>query len=335
MDVRDTLGRPLRDLRVSVTDRCNLRCTYCMPKEVFGGDFPFLPRHDLLTFEQITRLVRIITSLGATKVRLTGGEPLLRRDLPDLVAMLRPVQGIRDLTLTTNGLRLAEHAAALKRAGLDRVTVSLDTLDSALFRRMSDTDADVQQVLDGIVEADRCGLCPVKINAVVQAGVNDRTIVAMAEHFRGTGCVLRFIEYMDVGTSNQWTMDDVISAERILAMIDARFPLEPLDANYDGEVARRWRYRDGAGEIGIIASVTQPFCGGCTRLRLSPEGKLYTCLFASQGADIKAALDAGADDATLEEAVASAWRGRSDRYSEQRLPAAPLRPRIEMSYIGG
>ncbi len=335
MDVRDTMGRPLRDLRVSVTDRCNLRCGYCMPREVFGRDFPFLPRHDLLTFEQITRLVSVFVRLGVPKVRLTGGEPLLRRDLPALVAMLRAVPRLEGLALTTNGLQLAAQADALKQAGLDRVTVSLDALDPDLFRRMSDADADVNDVLAGINAARRCGLEPLKVNVVVQAGVNDHTVVDLARHFRGTGCIVRFIEYMDVGTSNQWARRQVVSAAEIVARIDRHFPLESIDANYHGEVARRWRYRDGGGEIGVIASITQPFCGGCTRMRLSPEGRLYTCLFAEQGTDLKTALDAGADDAALATAIEGVWSGRADRYSELRSAAAPSGRRIEMSYIGG
>ena len=335
MDVHDTLGRPMRDLRVSVTDRCNLRCTYCMPREVFGRDFPFLPRQDLLTYEQIERVVRACVRMGVAKVRLTGGEPLLRRDLHHLVRLLRGIEGLEDLTLTTNGLHLAGHAETLRQAGLDRVTVSLDTLDPAIFRHMSDADADVEQVLAGIDAARRCGLQPIKINAVVRAGVNDHTVVDMARHFHATDCIVRFIEYMDVGNCNQWSMRDVVPAERIVAMIDAQLPLEPIGANYAGEVARRWRYRDGGGEIGVIASVTRPFCRDCTRLRLSPEGRLYTCLFAEAGTDVKAALSTDGDDDLLTRTIQDIWKCREDRYSELRTPTTVEGKRIEMSYIGG
>lgn len=335
MDVRDTLGRPMRDLRVSVTDRCNLRCTYCMPREVFGRDFPFLPRRDLLTYEQIERVVRACVRRGVGKVRLTGGEPLLRRDLDRLVALLSRIEGIEDLTLTTNGLHLAEHADTLRRAGLHRVTVSLDSLDPAIFRRMSDAEADVDRVLDGIDAARRCGLRPVKINTVVRAGVNDRTVVDMARRFHGTDCIVRFIEYMDVGNSNRWSLRDVVPAGRIVEMIDAQLPLEAIDANYPGEVARRWRYRDGGGEIGVIASVTRPFCRDCTRLRLSPEGRLYTCLFAEAGTDVKPSLDVDDADGALDRLLGEVWGPRTDRYSELRTPATVAGKRIEMSYIGG
>ena len=331
--VVDTRGRRLHDLRISVTDRCNFRCVYCMPKDVFGRDYPFLPQDALLSFEEIARIARTFAGLGVEKIRLTGGEPLLRRHVERLVAMLAglPV----DLTLTTNGALLARKAKALADAGLKRVTVSLDALDDATFRAMGDTDTPVAQVLEGIESASRAGLAPIKVNAVVRRGMNEHAILDLARHFRGTGHIVRFIEYMDVGATNGWRMDDVVPAAEIVERIGREFPLEPVDPNYAGEVAERWRYRDGAGEIGVIASVTQAFCRDCTRLRLSTDGKLYTCLFATEGHDLRALLRGGADDATIARAAAAVWRRRTDRYSELRTAATPRERRIEMSYIGG
>jgi len=330
----DRLGRPLHDLRISVTDRCNFRCVYCMPKEVYGRDYQFLPRRELLTFEEIERLARAFVRQGVRKVRITGGEPLVRRDLERLVGMLAGIDTL-DLTLTTNGSRLAGKARALKEAGLGRVTVSLDSLDDAVFRAMNDVDFPVDRVLEGIEAASAAGLDPVKVNVVVKRGVNDDGIVEMARFFRGTGHVLRFIEYMDVGHTNGWRMDDVVPGGEIVERIDAEFPLEPVAPGYRGEVANRWRYRDGAGEIGVIASVTQPFCGDCTRARLSAEGQLYTCLFAVRGHDLRALVRGGASNEELEAAIAGLWGRRTDRYSELRSRATPDLPKVEMSYIGG
>jgi cyclic pyranopterin phosphate synthase len=330
----DRLGRSLHDLRISVTDRCNFRCVYCMPKEIFGKDYPFLQRTELLSFEEIVRLVRIFHAHGVRKVRLTGGEPLLRRNVERLIEMLATIDGL-DLTLTTNGSLLGKKARALKSAGLDRVTVSLDSLDDTVFKRMNDVDFPVAKVLDGIAEAAAAGLAPIKINAVVKRGVNDGDIVDMARHFRGSGHILRFIEYMDVGHSNGWRMDDVVPAREIIARINADMPLEALDPNYPGEVAERWRYTDGGGEIGVIASVTQAFCRSCTRLRLSTDGKLYTCLFATRGHDLRALLRGNAGDDEIAAAVAGVWHNRSDRYSEIRGDATARLEKIEMSYIGG
>jgi cyclic pyranopterin phosphate synthase len=330
----DRRARPLRDLRVSVTDRCNFRCVYCMPREIFGRDYQFLDRADLLTFEEITRLVGVMQPLGVQKVRLTGGEPLVRRDLDRLVAMLAGLDGL-DLTLTTNGALLASQARALRQAGLQRVTVSLDSLDDAVFRRMNDADFPVRRVLEGIEAAAAAGLRPVKVNMVVKRGVNEDSIVPMARHFRGSGHILRFIEFMDVGQTNGWRMDDVVPAEEILARVQAEFPLEPLQANYAGEVAGRWRYRDGAGEVGVIASVTRPFCGGCTRARLSADGALYTCLFAARGHDLRALVRGGETDEGLQRSIAGLWTTRDDRYSELRTAATATGPKVEMSFIGG
>jgi GTP 3',8-cyclase len=330
----DRLGRPIRDLRISVTDRCNFRCVYCMPKEVFGRDYPFLPRAELLTFEEIERLARIFAGLGVQKIRITGGEPLLRRDLETLLAMLAPIPGV-DLTLTTNGALLARKAQALKDAGLNRITVSLDSLDDATFRAMNDVDFPVERVLVGIDAALAAGLAPVKVNVVVKRGVNEDGILPMAEYFRGTGIVLRFIEYMDVGHSNGWRLDDVVPADEIVAAIDAEHPLEPVEPAYRGEVANRWRYRDGSGEIGVIASVTRPFCGDCTRARLSADGKLHTCLFATRGHDLRALVRGGASDEELTAAIAGIWAVRDDRYSELRTAETADLPKVEMSYIGG
>ena len=331
----DSLRRPLHDLRISVTDRCNFRCTYCMPKEVFGRDFQFLPHAALLTFEEITRLARLFLALGVEKIRLTGGEPLVRRDVETLVAMLAGLPGLRDLTLTTNGALLARKAAALRAAGLQRITVSLDSLDETVFRAMNDVDFPAIRVLDGIAAARAAGLWPIKVNMVVRRGVNEESILPMARHFHGTGIILRFIEYMDVGTTNGWRMDDVVPAGEIVRRIDAELPLESIDAGYAGEVAQRWRYRDGGGEIGVIASVTQPFCGACTRARLSSEGLLYTCLFGSRSHDLRALLRGGKSDADVTAFLEGVWRRRDDRYSEIRTVATAPRAKVEMSHIGG
>ncbi|MEP6774721.1 MAG: GTP 3',8-cyclase MoaA [Chloroflexota bacterium] len=331
----DLLNRPLRDLRISVTDRCNFRCTYCMPKEVFGRDFQFLPPSALLTFEEITRLTRIFIELGVEKIRLTGGEPLVRRDIERLVAMLAPLPGLKDLTLTTNGSLLARKAQALKDAGLNRVTVSLDSLDDSVFKAMNDVEFPVARVLAGIDATHAAGLGPIKVNMVVKRGVNEDSIVPMARYFKGSGVILRFIEYMDVGSTNGWRLDDVVGAAEIVSTIAAELPLEPIDPNYKGEVARRYRYSDGVGEIGIISSVTQPFCGNCTRVRLSSEGLLYTCLFSAVGRDLRAPLREGSNDEEIAGIVGKIWRGRSDRYSEIRTEQTSHRPKVEMSHIGG
>jgi cyclic pyranopterin phosphate synthase len=335
MNVLDTRNRPLRDLRISVTDRCNFRCTYCMPKDVFGPGFQFLRRDEVLSFEEITRLARIAVDLGVQKIRLTGGEPLVRRDVEGLIAMLAAIPNLDDITLTTNGSLLAAKAAALRAAGLRRITVSLDSLDDAVFMAMNDVEFPVGRVLEGIYAAAAAGLTPVKVNMVVKRGVNDGSILDMAEHFRGTGHILRFIEFMDVGNSNGWRMDDVVSAGEIVRRIDEVWPLEPIAPNYAGEVANRWRYRDGLGEIGVIASVTQAFCSACTRARLSAEGQLYTCLFGAVGHDLRALLRGGQSDDEIRDAIASIWRIRDDRYSELRSAATTLLPKVEMSHIGG
>ncbi len=335
MPLRDTMDRPLRDLRISVTDRCNFRCRYCMPREVFGPDFAFLERTDLLTYEEITRLARIFVGAGVEKIRLTGGEPLVRRDLASLVRQLRAVPGLKDLTLTTNGSLLKSQARALREAGIERITVSLDSLDEDVFKAMNDTGIPPSVVLAGIDAAAAAGLAPIKINAVVQRGINDHTIVDLARHFRGTGHIVRFIEYMDVGTTNGWLIDKAVPAAEIVARINAVFPLEPVDPNYRGEVARRWRYLDGAGEIGVITSITQPFCGDCTRARLSPEGELYTCLFANRGHDLRTLLRSGQSDDEIATFIGSVWHARDDRYSEIRTAETASLPRVEMSHIGG
>ena len=331
----DLRGRPLTDLRVSVTDRCNLRCRYCMPREVFGTDFPFLERDELLSFEEIERLVRVLVDLGIRKVRLTGGEPLLRRDLPDLVARLSRIDGIEDLALTSNGVLLGRMVDELVAAGLRRVTVSLDALDDATFRAVSDTTIPVQTVLDGIAAAQAAGLAPVKVNAVLQRGVNDDQIEDLAGWARDLGVTLRFIEFMDVGTTNRWQRDRVVPAAEVADRIAARWPIEPVDADHPGEVAERYRYLDGAGEVGIIASVTRPFCGTCSRARLSAVGELYTCLFAAEGHDLRALVRGDADDDALRAAVAGIWSRRDDRASELRAEGGLEGPRVEMSYIGG
>jgi len=333
MELTDTLGRPLRDLRISVTDRCNFRCVYCMPKEVFGRDHRFLPRRELLTFEEIERAASVFVALGVHKLRITGGEPLLRRDLEILIGRLAAL-GDLDVTLTTNGALLASKAKALAKAGLSRVTVSLDSLDDEVFRAMNDVDFPVARVLAGIDAAAGAGL-PVKVNVVVKRGLNEGSVLEIARRFRGTGHAVRFIEFMDVGATNGWRMDDVVPAAEIVATIGAEFPLEPVEAAYRGEVAQRYRYRDGAGEVGVIASVTQPFCGDCTRARLSADGKVYTCLFAVRGHDLRAILRSGASDEELDAAIRAIWERRSDRYSELRAEETSSLRKVEMSYIGG
>ena len=341
--ITDLFGRPLRDLRISVTDRCNFRCPYCMPAEIFGEAYQFLPKDEILTFEEIARLSQVFAGLGVNKLRITGGEPLLRVDLPNLIGLLAGIDGVDDVTLTTNGYLLAQQAGALAGAGLGRITVSLDTLDDAIFKAMNGRGFGTRRVLDGIKRAAEAGLSPVKINAVVQKGVNDHTIVALARHFKGSGHIVRFIEYMDVGNRNGWRLDEVVSAAEIVGQIDAELPLEPAEPNYVGEVARRWRYRDGAGEIGVIASVTQPFCADCTRARLATDGRLYTCLFAAEGVDLRGPLREGASDAELRGIIAGVWGKRRDRYSEERADitaaasaeGSALRPKVEMYQIGG
>ena len=334
----DRLGRPLETLRVSITDRCNFRCVYCMPKEVFGREYAFLERRELLTFEELTRVVGIFAGLGVRTVRVTGGEPLVRRNVEHLVEQLAAIETSTgdklELALTTNGSLLAQKAQALAAAGLGRVTVSLDSLDDASFRAMNDVDFPVQRVLEGIDAAAEAGL-PVKVNAVVKRGENDGGILGLAEHFRGSGHVLRFIEYMDVGSTNGWRLDDVVSAEEIVERISKQWPLEPVAAERPDATARRWRYLDGAGEIGVVASVTQPFCGGCSRARLSAEGRLYTCLFAARGHDLRAPLRLGASDEEITERLHTTWTGRTDRYSELRTADTASKPKVEMSYIGG
>ena len=332
VDALDTLRRPLRDLRISVTDRCNFRCTYCMPKEVFGRDYRFLDRRELLTFEEIARVAGVFVGLGTRKIRITGGEPLVRRDLERLVEQLATLDV--DLTLTTNGSLLAAKARTLADAGLRRVTVSLDALDDATFRTLNDVEFPVDRVLEGIDAAVAAGL-PVKVNAVVKRGVNEDQIVPMAGFFRERGQTLRFIEYMDVGHTNGWRLDEVVPAREIVAALDHAFGVEPVEPSYRGEVAQRWRYRDGSGEVGVIASVTQPFCGDCTRARLSAEGRLFTCLFAVRGTDLRALVRDGASDEQLAAAVGSIWAARTDRYSELRSAATSELPKVEMSYIGG
>jgi cyclic pyranopterin phosphate synthase len=334
MTLTDTLDRPLRDLRVSVTDRCNFRCVYCMPKEVFGPDYPFLPRARILTFEEIARLVRIFVGHGVRKIRLTGGEPLVRRDLHLLVAMLTGISDL-DLTLTTNGSLLAKQAPLLKDAGLKRVTVSLDSLDNKIFKAMNDVDFPVEKVLEGMDAAAKVGLGPIKVNMVVKRGMNESSILPMARFFREKGYILRFIEYMDVGHTNGWRMDDVVSANEIIKRISAEMPLELLDPNYRGEVAGRWQYKDGSGEIGVIASVTQPFCRDCNRARLSAEGDLYTCLFAAKGFNLRDLMRGGVSDEEISKAIMNVWNKRDDRYSELRSENTISLPKVEMSHIGG
>ena len=334
MQLIDTLNRPLRDLRISVTDRCNFRCVYCMPKEIFGPDYQFLRRDQILTFEEIERLARIFATHGVRKIRLTGGEPLVRRDLHLLISMLAAIPDI-DLTLTTNGALLTKQARALKDAGLKRVTVSLDSLDNEIFKAMNDVDFAVENVLEGMDAAANVGLGPIKVNMVVKRGLNESSILPMARFFREKGYILRFIEYMDVGHSNGWRMDDVVPAAEIIKMINAEMPLESLDPNYRGEVAERWRYKDGSGEIGVVASVTQAFCSTCNRARLSAEGKLYTCLFAVKGHDFRDLIRAGATDEEISQKITRVWGARGDRYSELRSENTMSMPKVEMSHIGG
>ena len=336
----DTLQRPLRDLRISVTDRCNLRCTYCMPREVFGKGFVFLQRSELLSFEEITRLARLGVDLGVRKIRLSGGEPLLRHGVERLIEQLAGLCDAEgnpaEIALTTNGTLLAAKARSLKDAGLTRLTVSLDALSEEVFQRMSDSGASVATVLEGIAAAQAVGLSPLKVNTVVKRGVNEQEILPLVRHFRHSGIVLRFIEFMDVGTTNGWRLDDVVTAQDILSLIDREHPLRPADPNYAGEVAKRWAFADGSGEIGVIASVTQAFCHECSRLRLSTDGKLYTCLFATEGTDLREGLRSGESDAQLRQRIADVWSSRADRYSQLRHAATELpRKRIEMSYIGG
>lgn len=339
----DTLARPLHDLRISVTDRCNFRCVYCMPKDVFGKDYPFLPHSSLLSFEEIERLARLFIAHGVEKIRLTGGEPLLRKNVEKLIEMLarlrtRTGQPL-DLTLTTNGALLARKAQSLKDAGLRRVTVSLDGMDDAIFRRMNDVDFPVADVLEGIEIARQVGLGPIKVNMVVKRGTNDREIVPMARHFHGSDIIVRFIEFMDVGTSNGWRMDEVLPSSEVIERIHAELPLVALEPNYPGETAQRWRYADGGGEIGVISSVTRAFCSTCTRARLSTEGKLYLCLFADSGFDLRTLLRDGHSDEEITAAIGHIWHQRTDRYSAQRAsgagPASAPRDKVEMSYIGG
>jgi GTP 3',8-cyclase len=334
--VLDAMQRPLRDLRISVTDRCTFRCTYCMPKEIFGRDYVFLARDELLSFEEITRLTRVFVKLGVRKVRLTGGEPTLRRDFAKLVAMLAEIDGLEDIAMTTNGSLLTlDKAKALKAAGLTRATLSLDSLDEATFQSMNDVGFPVAKVLEAIDNAATAGLTPVKIDMVVKRGVNDHDIVPMARHFRGSGQILRFIEYMDVGTTNGWRLEDMVSAKEILETLQREWPLEPVDPNYFGEVAERYRYQDGQGEVGIIASVTRAFCGACTRARLTADGELFTCLFGNHGHDLRSILRSGAGDDELEAAVRDIWSVRADRYSEIRSEDTISLRKVEMSKIGG
>jgi len=334
--VKDVFGRLLKDLRISVTDRCNFRCTYCMPAEIFGERYQFLPKKQILTFEEVARLTRIFVGLGTTKVRLTGGEPLVRSGVEKLVAMLAGIEGIEDLTLTTNAYLLAQKAEALKEAGLERVTVSLDSLDDEVFGEMNGRGFGVKRVLQGIERAKEVGLHPIKVNTVVQRGVNDHTILDLVRHFKGTGVIVRFIEYMDVGNINGWKLDNVVPSAEVLRWINAEMPLEPVDKSYRGEVADRYRYLDGSGEIGFISSVTEAFCSDCTRARLSTDGKLYTCLFAGDGRDLRGPMRAGASDEEMESLIVDVWGKRTDRYSEIRASLTePPQRKVEMYQIGG
>ena len=333
--ITDKMGRPLRDLRLSVTDRCNFRCTYCMPAEIFGEGYRFLPKQELLSFEEIDRLVRVIVRLGAVKLRITGGEPLVRQDIEKLIVMLNQIDGVEDMAMTTNAYFLPQKVAALKEAGLQRLTISLDSLDAEVFQKMNGGRASVERVLQGIAAAEQAGYTPLKINAVVQRGVNDHTVVDLAMWARERGHIIRFIEYMDVGTMNGWRMDDVVPAREIVDRISAAAPLEPVEKNYRGEVADRYRYVDGSGEIGVISSVTNPFCGACTRMRLSPEGQIFTCLFGTKGTDLREPLRAGATDDELEQIIRNTWGHRIDRYSEIRTRLTQPRKKVEMYHIGG
>ena len=334
--ILDTFSRPIRDLRISVTDRCNFRCTYCMPKEVFNSDYDFLHRDDLLTFEEITRISKIFATIGVKKIRLTGGEPLLRKNIPILIEQLAQIESIEDISLTTNGILLSKDLTRdLKNAGLRRITISLDALDNKTFKSISDISFNVDKVLQGIDNSAAAGLAPIKINMVVKKGVNEHGILPMAKYFRNTDIILRFIEYMDVGNTNQWQMEDVFTASEIIDLLNQHYEIEPAEANYVGEVAKRWRYKDGGGEFGIISSVTQPFCQTCTRARLSAEGKLYTCLFAASGHDLRRLLREGADNQYIAEFIVSKWKKRDDRYSEIRSSNTVTMQKVEMSYIGG
>ena len=336
--IKDKLGRPMRDLRISVTDRCNFRCPYCMPAEIYGEAFKFLPREQVLSFEEITRLTRIFVKLGVTKIRLTGGEPTVRPNLHQLVGMLSKVPGAEDIAMTTNGYLLEQQAKALKDAGLQRVTVSLDTLDDETFAKLNGRGFGKERVIRGIQKAEEVGLTPIKLNSVVMRGVNDSQIVDLAGHYKGTGIIVRFIEFMDVGNVNGWKNDQVVPAKEIVERISSAYPLEPVDHNYVGEVAERWRYKDGSGEIGVIASVTQPFCADCTRARISTDGFLYTCLFASEGKNLRDPLRAGASDEELAAIIRGTWGLRTDRYSQLRAAMQPTekpKHKIEMFVMGG
>ena len=346
LELIDKFGRPVRDLRISVTDRCNFRCPYCMPAEIFGEKYEFLPRPQILTFEEIERLAKLFVAAGVSKIRITGGEPLVRADLPELISKLTAIDGVDDIALTTNGYLLAQHAADLKNAGLKRLTISLDSLDEDIFKTMSGRSQGPEKTLEGIKVATELGFSPIKVNVVVQRDVNEHTLVETASYFRGTGAIVRFIEFMDVGTRNGWELSKVVPATEILELIGREFPVEPVDPNYRGEVASRYRYKDGAGEIGIISSVSAPFCGDCSRARLSTDGKLFTCLFASSGTDLKTSMRSGATDNELAEIIGRVWKSRDDRYSDLRskntefasLPGGEVDPaadKVEMYYIGG
>ena len=334
----DKFKRPLQDIRISVTDRCNFRCPYCMPSEIFGERYQFLPKEEILSFEEITRLTKILVGFGVNKIRITGGEPLLRTDLHKLIKQLSEIDNTLDITLTTNGFLLKDNAELLKGSGLKRITVSLDSLADDVFRKMNGRNFGIERVLEGIEAATKANLSPLKINAVVQKNVNDHTLVDLAKYFKGTGHIVRFIEYMDVGNKNGWELDEVVPANDILALIDQEMPLEPIDPNYPGEVARRYRYKDGQGEIGIIASVSQPFCGDCSRARLSTDGALYTCLFASRGLNLRDTMRSGGTDTELESMIKDVWQSRTDKYSEERSASIitdSSEPKIEMYQIGG
>ena len=340
--ITDKLNRPVRDLRISVTDRCNFRCTYCMPAEIFGEKYEFLPRPHILSFEEIERLAKIFAHAGVSKLRITGGEPLVRANLPELISNLSAIDGIEDIAMTTNGYLLAKYAQELKDAGLNRLTISLDSIDEDIFKKMSGRPQGPKNTLEGIKVASELGFDPIKINVVVQRGVNDNTLIDTARYFKGTGSIVRFIEFMDVGTKNGWELSQVVTSKEVVDMIDGKFPLEAIDANYDGEVASRYRYLDGEGEIGVISSVSEPFCGSCSRARLSTDGKLVTCLFASGGTDLKTALRSDASDADIAGIIAKVWTGRDDRYSDLRSKDTEFNgdsssdgDKVEMYYIGG
>tara|TARA_Y100000588_G_scaffold205228_1_gene219026 strand:- start:7203 stop:8210 length:1008 start_codon:yes stop_codon:yes gene_type:complete len=334
--IKDKFNRSFKDLRVSVTDRCNFRCSYCMPAEIYGDRYQFLSRKDLLSFEEITRLVRICVGLGSEKIRLTGGEPLVRSDIEELISLLSSINGVKDLAMTTNGYMLAEKADVLKAAGLDRLTISLDTLDEDVFKEMNGRNFSNKKIFAGIDAAERLGYKPIKINAVVKRAVNEHTILDLARYFKERGHIVRFIEFMDVGTINKWNLDQVVSAAEIFEIINSELPIEPVESNYPGEVALRYRYSDGSGEIGIIASVTKPFCGNCTRLRLSPEGTIYTCLFSNAGIDLKEPLRSGVSDEDIIRIINGVWGSREDTYSEDRAYlSVPVKDKVEMYHIGG